>query len=149
MKILITGSRTWTDPRPVETVIKECKQEASLQEQTLTVIHGNAPRGADKIVEEIARKHKVLTIPMNANWTRYGRRAGFVRNQQMINEHPDINKVYAYKEGTKSAGTEDMIIRAQRCNIPIEVLQRINYAINTRDSEQVRKGGGREQKPLA
>lgn len=82
------------------------------------VIHGHCPDGADKIADEIAKSELGLVVGetllrMPAEWRRYGKAAGPIRNQRMLNElHPTI--VYAFRAGKKSSGTDDMIKRAKR-----------------------------------
>jgi hypothetical protein len=57
-------------------------------------------------------------IPRPAKWRQFGVRAGFVRNQEMLNEKPEA--VLAFWDG-ESRGTKDMIERADRASIPIRL----------------------------
>lgn len=55
----------------------------------------------------------VLAMP--ADWARYGRRAGAVRNQRMLDEaRPEL--VVAFPGGT---GTADMVRRTHAAGIPL------------------------------
>lgn len=111
MRVLICGSRNWLDSRPIYEDLRDL-------ESVEIVIHGGA-RGADMLADRMAQ---TLGLPVKcypADWDLYGRRAGLVRNQRMIDEgKPDI--VLVYWDG-KSRGTRDMIRRARRAGIEVVV----------------------------
>ena len=53
---------------------------------------------------------KVIKFP--AEWDKYGKAAGVLRNQQMLDDgHPDL-VVYFHKDLENSKGTKDMVTRA-------------------------------------
>jgi hypothetical protein len=55
-----------------------------------------------------------------ADWDRYGKGAGPIRNKQMLDENPDIEMVIAFHTNlTNSKGTKNMIDRAKRRNIKV------------------------------
>lgn len=57
-----------------------------------------------------------------ANWQRYGRAAGPVRNQQMLDEgKPDLILAF-HQDIVNSKGTADMIRRANRAGVPTRIL---------------------------
>ena len=78
--ILFTGSRDWSDQEMVRKVV-EAWSESS---EELLVIHGDA-RGLDNWAELSAKETGVSTIPMPAQWKKHGKRAGNLRNQEMLN----------------------------------------------------------------
>ena len=98
MKILVCGGRTYSDYQTVLNTLEEYVCSASL------VIQGGA-KGADELAR---RASKVLEIPckeFKANWEKYGKSAGPIRNRQMLVEgKPDL--VIAFKGGK---GTNNMI----------------------------------------
>ena len=118
MKILICGSRVWYDRRPIENFILQCIREAKYRGEKLIIVHGNA-RGADKIADQLAKKYGILLQCKSAEWERYGGQAGIIRNEQILDEHSDITRVYAFKVGERSIGTGDMIQRARDQTIPV------------------------------
>lgn len=79
------------------------------------VIHGDA-RGADRMAGEWADFHNVRGIAHPANWEAHGRRAGPIRNQEMLDEHPGIDVVVAFPGGR---GTADMAFKARQKGIPV------------------------------
>ena len=101
MNIVICGSRSWTDERPILRELMRCPHDA-------TIITGGA-RGADVIAHEIAKSLGFKTLVMKAEWHRYGPRAGFIRNGEMVEI---ADEVIAFWDG-QSRGTADTIKRAR------------------------------------
>lgn len=95
MKVLICGSRNWTYERPIKKIIELLPIDS-------IVIVGGA-KGADLIAQNLAEKRSDLNVKIfSAKWDLYGKRAGPMRNLEMLNEKPDI--VYAFPLG-ESRGT--------------------------------------------
>lgn len=88
--------------------------ELLLKHPDMVVIQGEA-RGADKLAKNWAEFMNVPVVSFPADWDRYGRNAGPVRNLQMIQEgRPDL--VVAFKGG---AGTRNMIKQATLYEIEV------------------------------
>lgn len=121
MKILICGSRDWRDPHPIYLAIAGCKQLVP-EDDKLVVVHG-AARGADSLAGAMAEYLGVEVVPVPADWKTYGKSAGPIRNQKMLDEH-DISVTYAFRIEGKSNGTDDMISRSQDAGIPTYVTYR-------------------------
>lgn len=82
------------------------------------IISGKA-RGADTLAIDWAVINWIDFEEYPALWEIHGRKAGPIRNQQMIDEgKPDI--VIAFKGGV---GTQDMIRRARKHNIPVRIIE--------------------------
>lgn len=113
MRLLVCGDRNWADRAAVARFIAEADPEV--------VIHG-AARGADSLAGEEATRLGISVEAYPADWTRYGRAAGPVRNQQMLTEgRPDA--VLAFHEDiTNSKGTADMVRRARKAGLPVTVV---------------------------
>lgn len=78
------------------------------------LIHG-AARGADSLARDWAIARGVPQHAYPAAWNVHGKRAGPLRNQQMLDQgKPDI--VVAFPGGV---GTEDMIPRAIIARVPV------------------------------
>lgn len=84
-RILVTGSRTWTDKQQIADVLLECWHDA-LQDGAsgILVVHGAWPRGADAIADRWCTANDVPAEPHPADWAGLGKRAGFIRNQAMV-----------------------------------------------------------------
>lgn len=69
------------------------------------IIHGCAP-GADTAAAEWAVLNEIAIDPHPADWDRYGKRAGFIRNTEMLAMKPDI--VIAFPGGRGTAMMVDI-----------------------------------------
>ena len=113
MKILICGSRDWWS---VDTVMKRL----SVLPKSTIIIEGEA-RGADTIARQCAEKLGMMVIKMPADWTKYGKAAGPIRNRQMLDIKPD--KILAFHDNiAESKGTKDCVTEARKRGIPVEVI---------------------------
>lgn len=108
MKILVCGSRTFTDVDLLGEVLGEQNSGISI-----TIISGGA-HGADILAEAWAEEYGFNKIIYPADWATHGKSAGFIRNQQMINENPDL--VIAFWDG-KSKGTKHTLGLAKQKKI--------------------------------
>lgn len=111
MKVLVCGSRDWTDKDRIADVL------ADYAPNHPTIIHGDA-RGADLIADRVARTYGYAVKPFAADWYGMGRRAGIVRNLRMLDENPDL--VIAFQING-SRGTQHTIDEARKRGIPVEV----------------------------
>lgn len=109
MKIAIVGSREFPDMDLVREFVR------SLPEDTI-IISGGA-RGVDRVAEEEAKKLAMITEIYPADWQQYGKRAGFLRNKQIV-EAADM--VQAFWDG-KSKGTAHSIRLAKEAGKPVQI----------------------------
>lgn len=116
MKVLVCGDRMWYAQRHLERVLD---QEHLLNNFTL-VIEGEAS-GADTFARQWAEKRGIAVRPFPANWTKFGKAAGPIRNAQMLLEgKPDL--VIAFHEDlSRSKGTRNMIDLAKKASIPVNL----------------------------
>lgn len=105
MKILVCGGRDYSDKEKVKSVLLEINPKC--------VIQGGAP-GADSLAKEVAIHASIECIEYKADWKKYGKRAGPIRNRQMLDENPDIELIVAFHENIESSkGTKDMVTYAK------------------------------------
>ena len=77
-----------------------------------TIISGHA-RGADQLAEKYANEKNIPLEVYPAEWDVYGKSAGVIRNQEMLDEGlPDL--VVAFSGGK---GTAHMVKIAQKANV--------------------------------
>lgn len=111
MKVIIAGSRTATFRKVAEAVYF-----SGWYDQITEVVCGNAP-GADSHGKRYAEMHGFPVKEFPADWFRYGKAAGPIRNQQMA-EYADA-LIAVWDEQSK--GTRDMIERAKRRGLRVAV----------------------------
>jgi hypothetical protein len=127
MKILVCGSRYWDDEEIIFNVLDGyiCNLRVDL-----TIIDGCA-NGADDIGHKWTQRYihgreddPVKCERYPADWETYGKRAGYLRNVQMLEEgHPDL--VLAFTDNlSESKGTAMMVKLAKDAGIPVYVIGR-------------------------
>lgn len=117
MRILVTGSRNWTDRPAMERAIWEHTEEEA--PSGVLIVQGGA-RGADRMAADIARDWGFRHATVPALWASEGRAAGPLRNQQMIDTYePEL--CLAFPEGD-SKGTWDCMDRCEKAGIRV-----VNY----------------------
>lgn len=104
MRVIICGSRTFSD----RTFAFEKLDKLLNGNKNIEKISGGAD-GADRIGEEYARSHGHVLKVFKANWGKYGKGAGPIRNMQMMQYALEDNPaIIAFWDG-KSSGTKNMI----------------------------------------
>src|SRR5438552_2418595 len=108
IRLLMCGSRDWTDKKAIAYCLHQMEVEYG---GVTTVIEGEAP-GADTLSREAAMYRGIPVERYPADWKRYGKGAGPIRNLQMLREgKPDV--VIAFHEDIGSGrGTLNMVERA-------------------------------------
>jgi hypothetical protein len=81
------------------------------------IVSGGAS-GIDKMAEKYARENDIPIRVINADWDSIGKRAGYVRNQQVIKS---ADAVLAIWDGS-SKGTAHAIDLARSCGKPIRLV---------------------------
>lgn len=80
-RLLITGDRNWTAREPIAHLMDALA--AKYGTDAITVIHG-AARGADTLAGEEATRVGFIVEAYPADWDKYSRAAGPIRNRQML-----------------------------------------------------------------
>jgi hypothetical protein len=119
-RVLVTGSRAWTDCDFIWRVLDELLTE---HPEGLLLREGGA-RGADRCAARWADGRRRAQLKTEeADWRRYPHAAGFIRNQKMLDL--GVDEVIAFKRGfdytLRSGGTEDMVRRAKGAGVPYRV----------------------------
>lgn len=115
-RILITGSRDWPDDGSVGEAVYAAVHDAmyNLGEKDIVVVHGDCPTGADALAHKWAEETEYpVTIERHpADWDKYGKKAGFVRNQEMVHLGADICLAFI-KDKSKGATMTERMARDQ------------------------------------
>ncbi len=87
----------------------------------MIIIHG-AANGADTIAGMAAKELGLEVMEFPAEWSKHGKRAGPIRNQQMLDEGRPNGVIAFHEDISRSKGTKHMIKIAKKNNIPVLIL---------------------------
>lgn len=123
-RILMTGSRTWTDRAAVQKSLEKALALLGLEPSEATLIHG-AAKGADLMAAGVAEELGMATEAHPAQWNIHNvdcpteppvgntcwqgketcKRAGFRRNQEMIDSGAALLLAFIRDESAGAGGT--------------------------------------------
>jgi hypothetical protein len=114
MKVIVTGDRSWSDIETVASVLSWLPRE--------TVLVEGGCRGLDLIARAVAEELGFSVREYAADWMRYGRSAGVVRNKTMLESehllHEPIDLCISFHDDiSASKGTRDMVTRIDKAGI--------------------------------
>ena len=110
MRVAVVGSRNYRNRARLYFVLDKYQEEHGLTH----IVSGGA-KGADSLAEEYAKERCIPYTIYPANWDRYGRSAGFVRNSQIAN---DCDAVIAFPLA-ESKGTRHTMELAEKAGLPV------------------------------
>lgn len=109
-RVLVCGGRRYGE----RATVFDALDRIHTSEPISIIIHGGAP-GADRLAAAWATGRCVSSVCVPADWERFGRGAGPMRNTAMLVDWtPDL--VVAFPGG---AGTADMVGKAERGGIRV------------------------------
>jgi hypothetical protein len=111
MRIIVCGGRDFDDPLTVRRTLFAIHEGPRGPIKHLW--HGNA-RGADTLADGWASEVGVPCHPTPAQWSKFGKKAGPMRNQAMLGQGIDL--VVAFPGGR---GTDDMKKRARAAGVEV------------------------------
>lgn len=98
-KIIVTGSRTWPLDEVVHEALWQELYKAKEENKYLILVHGACPYGADNMAHrwyELLNMEPAFEKRYPADWSTWGKQAGFIRNDKMIKENLDADLVLAF-----------------------------------------------------
>lgn len=118
MRVIIAGGRDFNNYHILE---KMCDYYIGKREN-IEIISGKA-RGTDSLGEKYAKERATTVKEFPADWDRYNKAAGHIRNKQMAEYASEDNGcLIAFWDG-KSRGTKNMIENAKKYNLKIRVVR--------------------------
>jgi glycerophosphoryl diester phosphodiesterase len=115
-KVIVAGSRDFNDyellKRKLDNALKNRVNEG------IEIVSGTA-RGADRLGERYAAERGYAIKRFPADWDKYGKRAGYLRNEEMA-KYADA--LMAFWDG-ESRGTKHMIDLAHKHGLKVIVVK--------------------------
>lgn len=109
-RILVTGSRRWTDVDKVHYTLESWMDAIAEPQEEVILVHGECHLGgADIIARDYWLSKGRKDEPHPADWETYGKGAGFVRNGEMVDLGADLCIAFILPD---SNGTIDCLNRA-------------------------------------
>lgn len=112
-KLIVAGSRDFTDYSFAKERLEHLLQNIT---DEIEIVSGGA-RGADYLGERFAKEKGYAISSHPADWERYGKAAGFIRNEEMA-KYGDACVVFWMNE---SKGTKHMINLATKYNLKLRI----------------------------
>lgn len=113
--VLVCGDADAVDEQRVFAILDRLLAD----EGDFRIVHGGK-RGADLLATKWAIAHRVRSIVERASWFRYGKAAGPLRNEHMLNGY-DPFLVLAFPGGQDSM---DLVARARRAGVRVVEVDR-------------------------
>lgn len=111
VKLAIIGSRSFDNYSLLENKLKEYLSKVEL------IISG-AAKGADSLGEQWAKNNNIKTLIFPADWNKHGKKAGFIRNEDIIK---NCDGCIAFWD-KKSSGTKHSISLCEKYNKPYKII---------------------------
>lgn len=108
-RIIVCGGRNYNDFIQIDRCLSSLHEKVGIQE----IIEGGAT-GADRMAGSWSKAHGIKVTVMPANWKKYGKSAGAIRNKEMLDMKPD--GVVAFPGGI---GTANMVSIARKAGVPV------------------------------
>jgi hypothetical protein len=116
VKLIIAGGREFTNYN----MLKDRVDKIISNIEVDLIISGGA-RGADTLAIEYAKERKLPWHVEEADWTKYGKSAGYIRNEVMAKM---ATHLVAFWSGVKErSGTYHMIQLAEKYKLKIRVVR--------------------------
>lgn len=116
-KIIIAGGRDFKDYKLLKEKCDYFLSKAIEAGDEIVIVSGTA-NGADKLGEKYAHERGFTVERHPANWKTYGKRAGFLRNEEMA----EVSDAVIAFWDNKSKGTASMIEIAKKRNLHLRVI---------------------------
>jgi hypothetical protein len=116
MKCIIAGSRDLNDYEMVDEAVR-------LSGFRITEVLSGTARGVDQLGEAWAASNGVAVRRFPADWRRFGRRAGRLRNEEMVAAARQAGGALIAVWNGVSPGTRHTIEIARRAGLPVFILR--------------------------
>ena len=105
VKVILAGSREFTNYEVFRHWVIKTLSDWGLTDPGQIIIVSGGARGTDRMGERFAHENNIELHRFQAQWDKYGKSAGYIRNKEMA-VHGDL--LIAFRKGP-SVGTNHMI----------------------------------------
>ena len=128
LRVLVCGGRDYEDIKTLRQVLNSIDisyESADCYGPISCIISGGA-RGADRLAEVYAREKDIPLEIYPAQWNTYGKAAGIIRNQEMLDDgQPDL--VVAFPGGKGTAHMTNISKKANLKVINVEAVSKLSW----------------------
>jgi len=114
-RVIVAGGRDFFNYELLESKLNRILQNIT---DEIVIVCGMA-RGADTLGERYAKANGIRVEYYPADWNKYGKSAGYIRNEQMAK---NADALIAFWDG-KSKGTKNMIDLAEKYRLNIRTVR--------------------------
>ena len=115
-RVIVCGGCHYNDYE----VFKNQLDQVLAEYENVTLVSGHA-KGVDTMAERYASEKKIPIKVFSAEWTKYGKVAGPIRNTAMLKYALEQNAVVAAFWNCTSRGTGNMLKQAKRAGVECHV----------------------------
>lgn len=116
-RIIICGSRNFKDKELLYANVTDVLSKEENINDEIEIVTGGC-RGADEIGKQYAIEHGYKHTEFPADWSKYGKKAGYIRNKKMAEYASKTNAICIAFPVGESKGTRMMMdIAAKQYNI--------------------------------
>jgi YspA, cpYpsA-related SLOG family len=116
MRLIVCGGRDFKDKAKMSRHLDNMLVRFRID----CIIEGEAS-GADSMARDWAEYNDIPVMKFPANWSKYGKAAGPIRNKEMINEgDPDYGLAFYDRPKEESRGTKNMVEQLKNAGIRCE-----------------------------
>ena len=119
MRIIIAGSRTITDFKIVQKAVFQALHEWKKTYSDVTEVFSGCAKGVDILGQIWSTKYGKQLLLYPADWEKYGKKAGYLRNEKMAKLTDGLIAIW---DG-KSKGTKHMIDIANKKGLKVFVYE--------------------------
>lgn len=114
--VIVAGSRGFSDYQMLRGKLDNIL--GNLDPEVTAIVSGTA-RGADQMGERYAEERMLKLVRMPADWDTHGKRAGYLRNEEMAKI---ATHCVVFWDG-KSPGTQHMINLAEKHGLKVRIVR--------------------------
>ena len=123
LRILVCGGRHFEDYALLNNILNKVLKDKMLAPKEVEIVSGHC-KGADMLGERWAEENNASVKIFPADWVKYKKSAGPIRNKQMIDYITCFNeKLVVAFVSPNSKGTRNTISLAQKNDIPVIITE--------------------------